>query len=149
MPSLAARNEYGHPEGRASECGKCEPGDEHAIPDDLHRLGGSNDSDYLFLGRDRDCHDQLSTDLAVGDRAGGGSVHDGVSGFGAVTKPQSQTHVVNANLLFVGWQLNGIVMCEVGVDPDCRLQSRAFQLAPLIVEECGTYDRRQRYGKQQ
>jgi hypothetical protein len=40
-------------------------------------------------------------------------------------------------------------MCEVGVDPDCRLQSRAFQLAPLIVEECGTYDHRQRYGKQQ
>ena len=102
MPSLAARNEHGHPEGRASECSKCEPGDEHAIPDDLHWLGGSNDSDYLFLGRDWDCHDQLSADLAIGDRAGGGSVHDGVSGFGAVSKPQSQTHVVNANLLFVG-----------------------------------------------
>jgi hypothetical protein len=102
VSSLAPRDEYGHTEGCAGQSRKCEPSEQHAVPDDLDRLGGSNDSHHLLLGGYWDCHDQLSTDLTVGDRAGGGALHDGVSGLGPVTKAQPQTHVVDANLSFVG-----------------------------------------------
>ena len=147
MPSLAPRNEYRDTEGGAGESRKREPRKQHAIPDDLHRLRGSNDSDHLFLGRDRDCHDQLSIDLTVGDRAGGGRLHDGVSGWRPVTKAQPQTDVIHANPLFVVRQFDGLIMCEVRIDPNRRLQGRAFQLAPLIVKQCGAYDHRKRYSE--
>jgi hypothetical protein len=102
VSSLAPRDQYGHTEGGAGESCKREPGEQHAVPDDLDRLRGSNDSHHLHLGRYWDCHDQLSTDLTVSNRARGGALHDGVSGFGPVTKPQPRTYVVDANLLFVG-----------------------------------------------
>jgi hypothetical protein len=102
VSSLAPRNEDGHTERCGGESRKREPGEQHPVPDDLDRLSGSNDSHHLLLGRYWDCHDQLSTDLTVSNRAGGGALHDRVSGFGPMTKPQPRTHVVDANLLFVG-----------------------------------------------
>jgi hypothetical protein len=98
MPGLAPGNDDGDTERGASESGKSKPGEHHPIPDDLERLSGTDDSDYLLLRRDRDCNDQLTTELTVGDGASGGQLHDGVAAFGPATKPQPQAAVVNANL---------------------------------------------------
>ena len=75
---------------------------QHAVPDDLDRLSGSNDSTTFSWDVTGTATISSPPNLTVSNRAGGGALHDGVSGFGPVTKPQPRTHVVDANLLFAG-----------------------------------------------